>query len=380
LREIIGRAVRVAEYPLKDAKAYGLAEPEAVVTLKLKGDGQKDQVIRLGKLTGEPRREGEAPAEPSATERFALVNESKAVLVLPGVLAHKLMAAPLAFRDRTLAKFVDADRAILTRGQRRAVFAKVDGTWKLTEPIAAEAEQAELDNLVNAVAELKASELVAEKPDADTLKKVGLDKPEATWSFQSGDKDVLHLRLGNKDKSGRIYGKLDKGDLVFLLDVPLTKQLLAEYRNRAVWSPSLDSAQADVLTYTRAGGGTFSLEKSPNGAWQVAGKPEVKVKTAAVTDTLAAIAGLKAERYVVDTSATMKLYGLAPAELAIEVLTPSGKRTLYVGRNPDGEPKKYYGRVLDKDRTDVFVISEADAARIVRELPAFTESPPKPEK
>jgi hypothetical protein len=61
-------------------------------------------------------------------------------------------------------------------------------------------------------------------------------------------------------------------------------------------------------------------------------------------------------------------------------MTPSGKRTLYLGRNPDGESKKYYGRVLDKDRTDVFVISEADSARIVHDLPGFTQAPPKPEK
>jgi hypothetical protein len=380
LRDLTGRAVRVAEYPLKDAKTYGLDEPEAVVTLRLKGDGKKEQVIRIGKPA--VKREGEAPAEPSATgdgERYATVNDAKAVLVLPGGLARKLVAGPLGFRNRALASFVDADRAILTRGPRRAIFAKVDGTWKLTEPLAADAEQAELDNLVNAVAELKASELVAEKPDVAALKRYGLDKPEAAWLFQSGDKDVLHLLLGNKDKSGRIHARLDKGDLVFLLDVPLTKQLLAEYRSRSVWSPSLDSAQAEALTYTR-GAGTFTLEKGPDGAWKVAGKPDVKVKAEAVTDALAAVAGLKVERYVVDKSAPMKLYGLDPAELAIEVLTPSGKRTLQVGRNPDGEPKKYYARALDKDRTDVFVISEADAARIVRELPAFTETPPKPEK
>jgi hypothetical protein len=302
------------------------------------------------------------------------------VLVLPGDLSRTLVAGPLAYRNRTLARFVDADRAVLTRGQRRAVFAKVDGTWKLTEPTAAEAEQTELDNLVNAVAELKASELVVEKPDAAALKQYGLDRPEATWLFQSGDKDVLHLLLGNKDKLGRMYAKLEKGELVFLLDAPLARQLLAEYRNRAAWSPpSLDSAQAEALTYTH-GANSFTLEKGPDGAWKVAGKPDVKVKSEAVTDALAALAGLKVERYVVDKDAAMKLYGLDPAELAIEVMTPSGKRTLSVGRNPDGEGKKYYGRVLDKDRTDVFVISEADAGRIVRDLAGFTQAVPKPEK
>jgi hypothetical protein len=75
---------------------------------------------------------------------------------------------------------------------------------------------------------------------------------------------------------------------------------------------------------------------------------------------------------VQDKDANFKLYGLDPAELVIEVGTGSGKRTLHVGRT-EGESKRYYARVLDKDRTDVFVISEADAARIVRDLPAFLQ-------
>ena len=55
----------------------------------------------------------------------------------------------------------------------------------------------------------------------------------------------------------------------------------------------------------------------------------------------------------------------------------SGKRVLHIGR-PEGESKRYYARVPDKGRGDVFVISEADGARIVRDLAALTEKPPKP--
>jgi hypothetical protein len=44
---------------------------------------------------------------------------------------------------------------------------------------------------------------------------------------------------------------------------------------------------------------------------------------------------------------------------------------LHVGR-PEGESQRYYAQVPDKDRGDVFVIGEADAARIVRDLAGFT--------
>ena len=36
------------------------------------------------------------------------------------------------------------------------------------------------------------------------------------------------------------------------------------------------------------------------------------------------------------------------------------------------DSKRYYARVPEKDRSEVFVISEADAGRIVRPLAAFT--------
>jgi hypothetical protein len=358
------RARRVAAYPAGDLKPFGLDEPAAVLTLKLTADGKMtEHKLRIGKA-----------ADEAASERFALANDSKTVLVLPGSLSKQLVAAPLGFRDRTLARFVDADRAVVEHGQRKAVFTKVDGTWKLTDPLEADAEHIELENLINAVARLQASELVAEKPGE--LKAYGLDKPEVRWHFQSGDKDVLSLVLGNRDK-GRAYGKLEKGDVVFLLDAPLTNRLFAEYRTRAVWNPSLDSAQAEALTLTR-GSTAFTLEKTDAG-WQLAGKPEVKIRAEAVSETLAAVAGLKAERFVVDKGADLKLYGLEPPELTVTVQTRSGPRVLNVGRQ-EGDSKRYYARVPDKERSDVFVISEADAGKIVRDLPAFTAAPTKPDK
>jgi len=63
--------------------------------------------------------------------------------------------------------------------------------------------------------------------------------------------------------------------------------------------------------------------------------------------------------------------------VVIDVQTRDGKRTVQIGRT-EGESKRYYARVPAKDRSDVFVISEADGARIVRDLSAFTEKLPKP--
>jgi hypothetical protein len=363
------RAVRIAAYPAKDVKPFGLDAPAAVVTLRVSDGGKPaERVLKIGKPTDEKSPAAQPP------DRFAQVEGSQAVAVIAGPLADQLLAAPIRFRDRAVARFTDADKVVLERGPRKATFANIDGTWKLTEPAEAAAEQTELDDFVNAVARLRADEMVAEKP-AD-LKPYGLDKPEAHWRFLSGTKEVLNLLVGGPDKGGkRRYAKLAAGDVVFLLDVPTTNRVLAEYRTRSVWPAPLDAAQVESVRFGYAQK-PFTLLKVDN-LWQVAGQPGEVVNLKAVNDALDALARLRVERYVLDKGADPKLYGLDPPELTIDVQTPTGKRTVQIGRT-EGESKRYYARVPDKDRSDVFVISEADGARIVRDLAAFTEKLPKP--
>jgi hypothetical protein len=362
------RAERIAAYPAKDVKEFGLDEPTATVTIKL-GEDDKGRTLKIGA----PVKGADKDAKP---DRYVMVDGSTVVGILSGTEATELLAPPVAFRDHTLAKFADADKAILDRAGRKATFEKIDGTWKLKEPVEAEAEQADLEDFVNAVAKLRADELVAEKP-AD-LKQYGLDKPEARWRFLNGDKEVLALLVGAPEKSkerieDRCYAKLAKGDLVFLLSPSLTKRALGEYRSRKLWA-SLDPNQVEKIHFGYATR-PFELEKVDD-SWQVVGKPELKVKTAAVSEALAALGGLKAERTVADKDPDLKLFGLEPPQLVLEVsLRGGGKRVLQVGRS-EGESKRAYARVPG-ERGDVFTISEADGGRILRNLAAFTENTPK---
>jgi hypothetical protein len=356
------RAKGVAAYPAKDLKEFGLDKPEKVLTVRM---GNKTSVLNIGKATEMiHNQESISPAH------YAQVNGSNIVAILDGATANRLTTEPLSYRDRMIARFADADKAILERGPRKAVFAKVDGTWKLTEPITAEAEQTELDDLVNALARLRANNLEEEKPS--DLKRFGLDKPTAHWRFLSGDQDVLDLLIGDLSKQNNgtgaeRYAKLAKGDLVFTLDASLSQKLLAEYRSRTVWT-GLDSAQVDRITFGYAQN-PFELEKVDN-IWHVADKPSVPLKSERITETLDTLSRLKVERFVADNKADLKLYGLEPPQLVLDIQTPSGKKTLHVGR-AEGNTKKYYARVPEPNRSDVFILSEADAAKILRTIADF---------
>ena len=85
---------------------------------------------------------------------------------------------------------------------------------------------------------------------------------------------------------------------------------------------------------------------------------------------LITVAGLKVLRYVEDTKANLQTYGLATPSWKIEVQTPTGKRALWLGRN-EGDSQRFYATVAGSDA--VFVLSEADSARIAQPQSAFVE-------
>jgi hypothetical protein len=358
-------AERIAAYPAKDLQTFGLDAPSAIATIAVKGEGKpKEHILKLGKTTGD------------RGDRFALVDDGKTVAVLSGELCEQLTGAPLTFRDRSIARFADADRLSLERGPRKATFAKAELAWKLIEPLQADAEQDPLDAFVGNLRRLRADKLVAEKADAEQLKKYGLDRPVAEWRAQANGKDVLHLLIGNEEPKGsRRYAKLAKGDLIFLLDPRLSREVLDEYRTRAVWTPPLDAVQIESLNY-RYKSAPFTLEKLGS-AWQVVGKPDAKINAAAVEDTLAALAGLKLSRYAADKGANLALFGLDKPELILEASTRTGKRVLHIG-NFAGDTKARYARVPEGDKNDVFVLDEETCGRLLRDIAAFGRPPARP--
>jgi hypothetical protein len=363
------RADRVADVEGKDHAKYGLDKPAAVVKLELIGKGAKS--VEKGLKIG-------GPADPMRPEgdRFAQAEGATTVVVLNGNVAKRLLAEPIRFRERNLASFVTADKVVVTRNGKDATFVKAAGVWKMQEPLAADAEDEALRELHDSLARLRAEEIVAEKP-AD-LKQYGLDKPER-WRLYSGDREVLNLLVGAREKVGepgklkdgfRSYAKLEKGDLVVLLDMALTSKLAVAYRKRALWEP-LDVAQATTIEFdTPDGPGSFKLTKGPLG-WIDPVNPAERISSETVTDFLDAFAGLKAERFVEHAAADGgKIYGLDPARRTVTVTTQNGqKRTLLLGRTDD--QKRVYAKPEGKDQKAVVLLSEADTARINKERSGF---------
>jgi hypothetical protein len=354
------KAQRIAAYQPKDPKVFGLEKPEATLTIKLAGDAKPaEHVLLIG---------AEVKGKPG--QRYAQMKGSPMVAELARATVDRLLAGPLAYRDHLLARLPDADTIKLEMGDRKLTLSKPEGTWKLTQPLATDAEHDALESLLNGLARLRADELVAEKPTAEQLKSFGLDKPAARWQFLSGDEVKLDLLVGQMEKTGpRRYTRIEGNDLVFLLDLKLSGQLVAEYRPRAVFKENIDPAQIEAVKFGYRKD-AFELKKV-DGNWQVVGKPDVKVDDKAVSDCLSALRDLKLERYVKDAGAQLKLYDLDPPELLLEVTTPSGQHTLHIG-GLEGGTRKRYARVPVAGRADVFVLDEATSTKLVRDLAALT--------
>ena len=361
------RAVKVAAFAPSDADLakFGLKEPVATFTLKLGTEKPTERVLKIG---------GPVDAKLPDGDRYAIavpVDPKAAVTVgiLPAPMAQKLLADPLKFREKSLAKFVDADKITLQRGDRKVTFAKIDGTWKMTEPVAAPAEQIDLDEFVNAAAKLRADELVADKPKE--LKPFGLDQPEAKWTFFENGKEVLALLVGSKDKDGkRVFAKLDKGDLVALLDSALTGKVLGEYRKRVIWGDA-DASQGETLVISSGTANTILRKAGP--LWMDASKPGDQLDQGKVTETLAAFAGLKAERFVADKDAKPELYGLdKPSRVIVFTQRSVPPKTLQIGGPVGGtNGKQVYAKLGDPTHSEVFVLSEADTEKLTRDRIGF---------
>jgi hypothetical protein len=360
LAESLGklRAEKIAAYGKKEDvfKQYGLEPPAAVLTLTI-GEKAEQKTLRLGNPVD--------PAKPEG-ERYAAIESSgpeAGVGVLPAALAGKLLAKDLAFRDHTLAKFLDADKAVLERGDRKITFAKVGVAWKVTEPLAAPAESGELEALVADFGKLRVDTWV-DKKTVD-LKTYGLDKPEARWTVSDGDKPVLTLLLGKKAPDGRVYAMTDTSELVGLLDPSLTIRVQAEYRQRKPWD--LDPAQAQIVEVAK-GEVKFEFQKA-GPAWTDPAKPADPLDGRVVNELLGTLGALRAERYAVDKGADLKLYGLEKPEEVITVTAQNGqKQVLQIGGVVGGtDGKQRYARLADPSRTDVFVLSAADTLRLTRD-------------
>jgi hypothetical protein len=304
-------------------------------------------------------------------DRFVKAEDSTMVAVLPGTVAQQLVAAPEKFRDLSIGGFVNADKIVYEKDDRKITFVKGAAGWKATEPVGADAEDEELRELHDQLAKLRAEELVDDKPK--DLAKYSLDKTAqpAHWRIFNGDREVMHLLVGSREKVGpqmmsegnRVYAKLDKGDAVYLLDWRLSHLLSSEFRKRAVWDRVPPQQITEVSVKAPDGKDSFTFVKGPLG-WTDPAKPDDKLDQDLVNDLLLGLGGLQVDHYVMDKDANLAKYGLDKPRIVAVTAMDGKKRAVLLGNLFEG--KFIFAKVDDPARTDVFLINETDSLSLKR--------------
>ena len=336
-----------------DRQAMGLAPPRAKVTLRT---AQGERVLEVG-------------ADVPASMNLALAVDGGADLAIaPRAFFHELTKAPGDWRARDLfpGRRDEIETIALAAGGGSVRLAQRDGELRVESPFADRADRDEAGALLADLTGLRAERFL----DGGDVGALGLAPARATIEVTlAGRSEPFRLELGGPTGEPGRFAARAGGQLVELSGrlAEVAGRAAESWRARA-WS-SLDTWSVDALTAKDASG-TVALTRH-EGDWKRDG---TTIPYVPIGDLLAAVAGLKAERFDEPAAATGE-----PA-LTLELAGSAGRRetlTLFVPR--DGlVPARAAGR----DVTLLLPVAGADELRAklaaVRQAKAVEPASPSP--
>jgi hypothetical protein len=236
-----------------------------------------------------------------------------------------------------------------------STLARIDGTWSLTAPIQAKADETEVSGLISNLASLEIQRVVDETP-AD-LAQYGLAPARIEVGFRkAGDKTVTTILLGDKTATGSdLYVKLPADTRVLLVPsfVETTfDRTTFDLRDKTILSFARDKVDQVEIVAPEV---TLRVKKGPE-RWAIeapfAGRADIAVVDGLVgrlqTSQMKSIASAE------PTPEQLKAYGLDTPSLTATVGAGSAKATLTLGKD-DGQGNVY---ARDAARAMVFTVEK----------------------
>jgi hypothetical protein len=228
--------------------------------------------------------------------------------------------------------------------------------WTIVEPQKLPADQSAFSTLLTNLTGATVEEVV--DPHPSNLKDFGLDPPQFTLQVTTDAKPPsLKLLLGDDTPtSGGIYAQV-AGDprvitLASYLKTSLEKKLFDLRDRRAL---TLDADQIQKIQVDSKGQ-KFTLEKNPEGVWDLNLPPAVRADRFAVEGMVSQLRGLTMQSIASDNKKKTGEYGLAAPELRLELKGPGGSQSLVVGKK-DKEGDRYFA--MNSALEPVFTLSSS---------------------
>jgi len=361
---------------------YGLAEPVGSITIHQAGKSDK-QILLIGS------------ASPSGEMTFVKRASSNATAVVKTADLKPILADPAAYWATRLIKVPDqaeAQTLNIIRPDGDFTLVKTDGDWKMTAPLAAEAEPINVEKILSKLRDLKARKIVSlggEVPSryvkANKKMEVSfsvVEQPPAPTTAQtqpatqptSKPAPATHTyRINLAQLTGKTYAWIPGSEPTFVGECygGLWKTLMSELRDRSVWQLATDKINKINLT---AGATKLELVRQED-TWKYTPDPYVDIDGGKIKKFLDDIRLVKAERFashepVSDDDA--KKFGLDKPWFTLSVTDEDGKvRKLTVSNK--GADKTANRYAVAADIQGVLVISSETAGKMAVKLKDFKE-------
>jgi hypothetical protein len=298
---------RVVEEKATDMAAYGLQAPAIDVAFRVKGS-TTERHIALGEKA------------PAGGGIYARIDANPRVVLIGAFLEATFNRNTFALRDKTIVKFdrTKVTAVDVTSGPDRLRFTKTGSEWNIVAPIAARADYAAVEGMLERVASTRMQSIVA--ADGTNPASYGFATPSTTVTIASGDTPVT-LTLGNTDNAV-VYARDSTRPLVFTV-APTLKADVVKPANEFRRKDAFDFRSFTItrLEVTRGADTLVAIKgKGADGkdAWKNgAGKTVDAMKA---DEMLTTLSSLRASSFEPGTHASLK----APA---MTVTATFGSRT-----------------------------------------------------
>jgi hypothetical protein len=265
---------------------------------------------------------------------FTYYDKHKAVEKAPATASNQEKILPLDAEHIQSITFKPRDGDAFTCSRQ-------DGKWTVTDPRKLAVDQGNFSSVLNSLTTATIDQVVDSKPS--NLKDFGLDSPSYTLDITTNAKpETLTLLLGDDTPtSGGVYAMVSGNPRVFTLESYLKSSLekkLFDLRDRQAVTLKADQLQKIAVEYK---GTNWTLEKNPEGVWDLQLPPQVRADRFTVDGLVSQLRGLTMQSIAAEDKKQGGDYGLGTPTLHLELTGSDGTQTIVVGKKQK-DAENYY--------------------------------------
>ncbi|MCI0495277.1 DUF4340 domain-containing protein [candidate division KSB1 bacterium] len=238
---------------------------------------------------------------------------------------------------------------------------KQDSGWKILTPVSTDADQSEIDLILNDLDKLKKGRFVSD--NALDFKKFGLAPFRAALVLHWQDGKQDSLLLGNKNlDSTQVFFRNSGSNDVYLIPISLLTSIsksLYDLRDKSVIKFN-KGAISRLLFETNQQ--TFSCARNRVQDWHLEYPiPEERCDQDKINDIFDKLESARISEFIAETPADLSRYGLQTPGLSVSLLDSNRatQQTLFIGK---AERDKFYART--DSRPQIFLIDSSLVSEI----------------